>query len=232
VRQEANIISSRQVAEELMATEFSTHHSDGTSRNEQNVVDFEVTVDSGNRTHGLVDVAGGDADTQLSALKFTLQKLGDLLGDDVDGLKKTDMFNKLVSKIKNTMGEQAAAEKSFNRKLEDFRGEIISEIVENWAGLSDFEKSQMLGVSHFYCNLHVLGFADYCDSALTNLEQEWRQTYGKLGVEDLKEFQSKDGDYSCSAAPMLIQPSRDLYVHHAMQCVLVVTRKVDVPVSF
>ena len=39
VRQEANILSSRQVGEELLNTTYATQHSDGTSRNGQKVVD-------------------------------------------------------------------------------------------------------------------------------------------------------------------------------------------------
>ena len=79
-------MSSRQVGEELLNTRYATQHSDSTSRNGQKVVDFEMTMNSGaTRTIGLVDVAGGDAETQLDALKFTLSKLSDLLDDD-DGL--------------------------------------------------------------------------------------------------------------------------------------------------
>ena len=207
VRQEANIVSSRQVGEELLKTTYATQHSDGTSRNGQKVVDFEMTMESGaTRTIGLVDVAGGDAETQLDALKFTLSKLSDLLDDDDTTDSKTEIFNKLISKIKNTMGDQAAAEKAFNHKLEQFRAEILPEIVENWKSLSDFEQSQMRRVNHFYCNLHALiGFADYSDGALKSLEQKWRDIYGKLGVETLREFQNKAGEYSWSHSDSAVQ---------------------------
>ena len=111
------------------------------------------------------------------------------------------------SKIKNTMGDHAAAEKAFNHKLEQFRAEILPEIVENWKSLSDVEQSQMIRANRFYCNLHALiGFADYSDGALKSLEQKWRRDiYGKLGVETLREFQNKAGEYSWSHSDSAVQ---------------------------
>ena len=75
--QEANLVSSRQVAEELHVSVNSTLHRDGTSRNSEKVVDFETTASHDiNRTTGLVDGEGGDA--QLGALKFVMDKLASL----------------------------------------------------------------------------------------------------------------------------------------------------------
>ncbi|XP_070560719.1 uncharacterized protein [Ptychodera flava] len=52
-------------------------------------------------------------------------------------------------------------------------------------------------MNHFFCNLHVLiGAATYCDKAMKQLEEVWREKYGKLGVEGLREFQDKTGQYS------------------------------------
>lgn len=54
------------------------------------------------------------------------------------------------------MGDQAASEKAFNKKLEDLRAEILPGITDNWDELSEQEQMQLNRVNRFYCNLHAL----------------------------------------------------------------------------
>ena len=143
--QEANLVSSRQVAEELHNLVNSTLHSDGTSRNGEKVVDFETTVSHGvNRTTGLVDVEGGVADAQLGALKFVMDKLASLVPANTTVSSAKTLF----SKIKITMADQGASQKSFVHKLEQCRSEILPDVMSNWDALSEEEKKDL-------CDLYI-----------------------------------------------------------------------------
>ncbi|XP_070550462.1 uncharacterized protein [Ptychodera flava] len=196
---EANIVSSIQVATELEQSTYVTQHSDGTSRDGVKVVDFEVTVRDGDtRTSGLLEVHAGDAATQLHAFKFVMNKLAELHVDHTKPDAVEDTFSKqFISKIKNTMGDQAATQKSFNEQLEKFRAEVVPEVVKNWDQLNEETKSEMLSMNHMFCNLHALiGCATYGDSALKLLEEVWRSKYGKLGAENVREFQDRNGQYA------------------------------------
>ena len=65
----------------------------------EKVVDFETTASHGiNRTTGLVDVEGGDA--QLGALKFVMDKLASLVPANTTMSSAKTLF----SKIKKTHG--------------------------------------------------------------------------------------------------------------------------------
>ena len=190
----ANVAASLQVAESLENAEFATLHSDGTTRDGKKVVDYEVTGKDGDTlTAGLIEVSAGDAETQLEGLKFIVKKLASLQqSTDITKQSKT-----LISKIKTTMGDQAATQKSFNEKLQKYRESILPDVVEQWATLDGGTQAEILRMNHFFCNLHALiGCATYCDDVLKELEKTWRGDNVKLGVEGLKEFQDAHGTYT------------------------------------
>ena len=54
----------------------------------------------------------------------------------------------LFSKIQNTMGDQGASQKSFIHKLEQYRSEILPDVMSNWDALSEEEKKDM-------CDLYI-----------------------------------------------------------------------------
>ena len=190
----ANSISSYHVATEVKKTTYATGHSDGTSRDGVKVIDFEVTVDGGRTyTTGILPVASGDADTQLNTFKFMVEKLGALINKENSSREAKE----IVSKIKNTMGDQAATQRSFNEKLEAYRKDIVPEVTDKWNTLEDEVKDELLSMNHFFCHLHgLIGFATYCDKGMQKLEDLWRSSHGQLGAEGLREFQDKSGRYT------------------------------------
>ncbi|XP_038052154.1 uncharacterized protein LOC119724913 [Patiria miniata] len=196
---EANVISTIQVANEMKECVNATIHSDGTTRDGVKVVDFEVTVGPGKtRTMGITEVGKGDADTQLSALLFNLEKLVIVTQESEETseeCKKEEV--KLLSKIKNTMGDQAATQKSFNAKLEAYRSEVVPAMMNGWDELGEEIQVQILTMNHFYCNLHILiGMATYCDKGLKQLEETvWAPKFGRLGAEANPDLQNTDGSY-------------------------------------
>ena len=207
---DCNPAATIQVANEFKATKHATLHSDGTSRDGNKVVGFQLQTDTGTRTLGLQDVHAGDSETQFEALQFIIDKLSDVL-DEGDASSSS---KELISHIKNTMGDQAASQKSFNEKVETYRRSVLPDVVDKWEQLEPAVKKQLGEMNHFFCNLHTLiGAATYCDAAMKNLEDKWRTEYGQLGVETLKAFQDKEGNYSWkhsdSATERLVRTASD-----------------------
>jgi len=80
---------------------------------------------------------------------------------------------KIVAKIKNTMSDRHSAEKLFNQLLEEFRGDILPSITENWSNLTPIEKDQMICMNNFFCGLHfVVGLADTAEEVLKKWESQ------------------------------------------------------------
>ena len=53
--------------------------------------------------------------------------------------------------------------------------------------------------------LAVIDFADYSDSALKSLEEQWTHDHGQLGTDTLIEFQNKNREYSWSHSDSAVQ---------------------------
>ena len=53
--------------------------------------------------------------------------------------------------------------------------------------------------------LVVIDFADYSDSALKSLEEQWTHDHGQLGTETMIEFQNKNREYSWSHSDSAVQ---------------------------
>ncbi|KAI8490620.1 hypothetical protein Bbelb_318880 [Branchiostoma belcheri] len=92
--------------------------------------------------------------------------------------------------------------------------DILPEVIENWEMLEDSVQQDLISMNNMYCQLHALiGFAIYSDEALRELEDLWRVQEKKLGVENLREFQNKDGEYTWgkgdSATQSLIRTTCD-----------------------
>ncbi|XP_019616210.1 PREDICTED: uncharacterized protein LOC109463788 [Branchiostoma belcheri] len=194
IRQESGVVSRCQVVQEMEDCADATLHSDATSHDQVKYTGYQLTTGQGqHRTAGIIKMSSGQSSEQLEGLNFVLRKLA-MLSKSADDC--TQHSKKLLSKIKNTMGDGAASQKRFNELLEAYREEILPDVVENWEELDAEVKESMCTMNHMYCQLHALvGFATYADEALQSLENIWRETSGKLGVEKLREFQNKDGEY-------------------------------------
>ncbi|XP_035661622.1 uncharacterized protein LOC118405900 [Branchiostoma floridae] len=195
MRNEANLTATVHVAEVIAQKSNNTIHSDGTSRDQQKVVGLQASCGGKTATMGLQEVTSGVAEEQLEAFKFTCNKMAQLTASPE---RVEARYNELVSSFKNTMGDGAASQKRFNQLLEEYRQEILPHVQQNWETLTTQQQESLSKMNHMYCNLHALiGFATYADEALTELETKvWRARDGPLGVEDLREFQDKNGRYS------------------------------------
>lgn len=110
--------------------------------------------------------------------KTTLDTLHEILEDinDVCSLReeKTDQNNKgyrILSGIKNTMSDRASTEKKFNELLEEYRLNILSNVIEGWADMTEDEHISVSRMNNFFCGLHLLvGTADTCAETLRKFE--------------------------------------------------------------
>ncbi|XP_035695511.1 uncharacterized protein LOC118429173 [Branchiostoma floridae] len=205
IREEKNIVSTIHATENLENANLATLHSDGTSRDGKKVVGFQAnTAKLRTETLGVPQVPSGESADQLDAFKFILDKMASLTSTPENKVQKS---KELLAKFKNTMADGASSQKMFNRLVEAYRAEVLPDVIQNWSELDGPTKEKMATMNHMYCNLHALiGFATYADEALHKLEGVWRKLKGSpLGVESLKEFQDKDGNYSWSHADSATQ---------------------------
>ncbi|WAR10687.1 hypothetical protein MAR_035763 [Mya arenaria] len=71
----------------------------------------------------------------------------------------------ILCNIRDTMSDRASTEKHFNVLLEQFRNEILPEVIDNWEILSEQEKKLCSKMNNLYCGLHLLvGMADTCEN--------------------------------------------------------------------
>ncbi|XP_056017756.1 uncharacterized protein LOC130053959 [Ostrea edulis] len=110
--------------------------------------------------------------------KTTLDTFNEILEDknDVCSLReeKTDTNNrgyKILSGIKNTMSDRASTEKKFNELLEEYRSNILPNVIEGWIDMTEDEHRSVSRMNNFFCGLHLLvGAADTCAETLRKYE--------------------------------------------------------------
>ncbi|KAI8517637.1 hypothetical protein Bbelb_036540 [Branchiostoma belcheri] len=153
-----------QLAEEMESGLNMTAQSDGTTRDGQKYADYEITTAKGqHRLIGILEMPSGESADQLEGLKFILEKIVRL----TNSTDYNQYSNRIITKIKNTMGDGAASQKHFNQLLQTYRQDILPEVFENWEMLEDSVQQDLISMNHMYCQLHALiGFATYSDEAL------------------------------------------------------------------
>ena len=106
----------------------------------------------------------GSAQQTLDTLKQILSDLEFVAGKGVQ--------TSLLSKIKNTMSDRHIVEKKFNHLLEEYRLEILPDVIDAWDDLSEEEKQQIASLNNFFCGMHLLvGMADTAARVLLQWEK-------------------------------------------------------------
>lgn len=173
---EARGLAQLQLAEQLSKESCSTLHSDGTSKFGHKYLGFQVsTSDEGSYTLGLSEVSNGCADTMLVTLNEILQQVEQTCSTD-SASSITDVGNKILMNISNTMSDRASAQKSFNEMLEAYRKEVLPEVASNWSDLSVDEQDSMTTMYHFFCGVHLSGnMAEHAAEAIRLFETSYRE---------------------------------------------------------
>ena len=77
----------------------------------------------------------------------------------------------ILSKIRNTMSVRAATEHKFNKLVEDYRKDILSHLIPNYANLPVQDK-QVSKLNNLFCGLHaLLHFPEVSQPTLLEVEQ-------------------------------------------------------------
>ncbi|GFR82131.1 LOW QUALITY PROTEIN: hypothetical protein ElyMa_002357600 [Elysia marginata] len=160
--EEAHAIAKMHVAEEVLANQNVTLHSDATSRQKKKYVGQQITLDSGrNLSLGFVEVATEDAQTLLEVTTNILQELSQLMGEE----DQQEVLKTMLKKVCTTMSDRASVMKSFNKKFEDFRKDRLGEEVQT---------------NFLYCNAHyLLGLSGACEDAVKEVEGEMEEPLGR-----------------------------------------------------
>ena len=106
---EMKAIAYQQLSEELVGSEFTTLHSDGTTKFGQHYGSFQISTDKSAYTLGLMEMSCGSASSTLDRLKEILS--------DIDDASEECAGKKILVNIKNTMSDRHIVEKSFNNLL-------------------------------------------------------------------------------------------------------------------
>ena len=95
----------------------------------------------------------------------------------------SDAANTIIAKLKNTMSDRAAAQKSFNNLLATYRAEILPNVIENWNGLSEHEQLSLSQMYHFYCGMHlVVNMAEHASESLKLAERNYNSPTGPSAI--------------------------------------------------
>ena len=135
---EMKTLAYQQLGKELTESSNLTLHGDETSKFGQHYGGFQVFTSLGCYSLGLTEVLTGSADVALQTLKGILEDVGNGTGQ------------RILACIKNTMSDCHIVEKNFNKLLEDYRAEVLPEVVSNWLTLSIEEKSTFTSLNNFF----------------------------------------------------------------------------------
>ena len=87
----------------------------------------------------------------------TLKTFREIL-DDINQCSKEagETSSRLLANIHNTMSDKAATEVKFNRLLEEYRKDILPEVVHNYDQLDEESRESLGRLNNFFCGLHTL----------------------------------------------------------------------------
>ena len=115
-------------------------------------------------------MASGAAETTLNVLQDILQELSETA--QRSGISSSADI--IIANIKNTMSDRAAAQKSFNSLLSNYRSDILPDVVNNWDELSKDEQTAISQMHHFYCAMHlVVNMAEHSSESLKLIERNF-----------------------------------------------------------
>lgn len=131
----------------------------------------------------------------------TLDTFKDILADittychEAEGANDMNIGYKLLANIRDTMSDRASTEKTFNGLLEQFRNDILPNIIDDWENFSVHEKQLCSKMNNFFCGLHLLvGLADTCEGTLRKFERNYLdgKDVGSAAKPELKRYHKSE----------------------------------------
>ena len=87
----------------------------------------------------------GNSETILSGLKEILQEI-----ETVCDETETSMSQKILVSIKNTMSDRHIVQKKFNLMLQEYRCEILPDVIEGWENLAEADQERIKYSNWFF----------------------------------------------------------------------------------
>ena len=132
---ELKCLSYQQIADELQECENITLHADGTSKFGQHYGSFQISTEATAYSLGLSQMLTGSAQQTLDLFKQILNDFQLTVGSNAK--------SKLLTSIKNTMSDRHIVQKNFNCLLEEYRAQILPEVITSWHDFSSEEQQSM-----------------------------------------------------------------------------------------
>eukprot|EP00058_Branchiostoma_floridae_P022005 XP_002607495.1 hypothetical protein BRAFLDRAFT_69926 [Branchiostoma floridae] len=187
LREEAGIVSSVQIDEELAASKDPTIHSDGTSKDGIKYNGYQLTTGKGqHRTAGILKMSSGQSAEQLEGLQFTLKKLA-----MISNSRHHHPCQAVTVQNQEHHGDDVASQKHFNELLEEYRAEILPDVIDGREDLSAEVQQNISAMNHMYCQLHALvgcatataaGFKLIASSDLLFVVESWHLFCADIAV--------------------------------------------------
>lgn len=100
-----------------------------------------------------------------------------------------------MKNIQNTMSDRAGTEKNFNRLLEEFRKEVLPQVVDNWDALTENQQKPISAMNNLFCGLHLLvGMVDVAEESLKKFQRNFLdgKLIGSAAVPELKMYHRQE----------------------------------------
>ena len=156
---EAQAISHVQIAASVPVHSTNTLHSDGTTKFGEKYGGLQITTPDSCYTLCLTTMKAGGASDFKELLANSLSDIS----STCKAVGGTDVSDRLLASIKNTMSDRHIVEKKFNELLESYREEVLPQVIDGWNDLTPEQQLQqsVTRVNNFFCGLHFLvGLAD------------------------------------------------------------------------
>ncbi|XP_053385391.1 uncharacterized protein LOC123527298 [Mercenaria mercenaria] len=164
---ERGILAKKHLSSEYVSEQENiTLHTDEASKYGNKWGAFASRDNEGNyRVLGLRDMATKSSLDTLDTFKEILSDL------DLASEGESKGGKKILSNIKNTMSDRAATETKFNELLEEYRKEVLPNVLENYNTLNEESREAIDRINNFFCGLHsIVNMAETCQKTLNEVE--------------------------------------------------------------
>ena len=147
---EAQAVSQLQIADSVPSYSTNMLHSDGTTKFGEKYGGLQITTPESCYTLCLSTMKAGGATDFKELLTNSLSDISTTC--EAVGTSGTNVCNRILASIKNTMSDRHIVEKKFNELLESYREEILPDVVEGWNDLTTEQQQSFTRVNNFFCS--------------------------------------------------------------------------------
>ncbi|KAK3107360.1 hypothetical protein FSP39_012735 [Pinctada imbricata] len=115
--------------------------------------------------------------------------------EEQEGDTQVTVGHQLLANIANTMSDRASTEKNFNNLLQQYKNEILPDVVLNFNNLEPAEQELCGQINNFFCGLHLLiAIADVTEASVRKFEEEYLdgKEVGSAQRPELKRYHKKE----------------------------------------